>query len=88
MFNHRTLGVEKLISINIMHPLKKDQYRLVNRIKFEVNNVLEHVNRASEYSEHINHEEIERRLAVLREFTLELAHVQNAIDSEIEKHTA
>jgi len=88
MFNHRTLLVEKLISINIMHPLKKDQYRLVNRIRFEVKNVLEHVNRASEESERINHEEIERRLAVLKEFTQELAHVQSAIDSEIEKHTA
>ena len=71
-----------------MHPLKKDQYRLVNRIRFEVKNVLEHVNRASEESERINHEEIESRLAVLKEFTTELAHVQNAIDSEIEKHTA
>jgi hypothetical protein len=71
-----------------MHPLKKDQYRLVNRIRFEVKNVLEHVNRASEESERINHEEIERRLTVLKEFTTELAHVQNAIDSEIEKHTA
>ena len=72
----------------VMHPLKKDQYRLVNRIRYEVKNVLEHVNRASEESERINHEEIERRLAVLKEFTTELAHVQNAIDSEIEKHTA
>jgi len=53
-----------------------------------VKNVLEHVNRASEESERINHEEIERRLAVLKEFMTELAHVQNAIDSEIEKHTA
>ena len=71
-----------------MHPLKKDEYRVVNRIRFEVKNVLEHVNRASEESERITHEEIERRLAVLKEFTTELAHVQNAIDSEIEKHTA
>jgi len=70
-----------------MHPLKKDQYRLVNRIRFEVKNVLEHVNRASEDSELINHEEIAHRLAVLKEFTTELAHVQNAIESEIEKHT-
>lgn len=72
----------------VMHPLKKDQYRLVNRIRYEVKNVLEHVTKASEESERINHEEIERRLAVLKEFTQELAHVQNAIDHEIAKHTS
>ncbi len=71
-----------------MHPLKKDEYRIVNRIKFEMKNVLEHVVLASESDGRINQVEVERRLNILREFTQELAHVQNAIDSEIEKHTA
>jgi hypothetical protein len=71
-----------------MHPLKKDEYRIVNRIKFEMNNVLEHVILSSESDGRINQVEVERRLDILREFAQELAHVQNAIDSEIEKHTA
>lgn len=71
-----------------MHPLKKDEYRIVNRIKFEMKNVLEHVLLTSESDGRINQAEVERRLNVLREYAQELAHVQNAIDSEIEKHTS
>ena len=51
-------------------------------------NVLEHVLLTSESDGRINQAEIERRLNVLREYAQELAHVQNAIDSEIEKHTS
>lgn len=71
-----------------MHPLKKDEYRIVNRMKFEMKNVLEHVLLTSESDGRINQEEVERRLNILREYAQELAHVQNAIDSEIEKHTS
>jgi len=51
-------------------------------------NVLEHVLLTSESDGRINQEEVERRLNILREYAQELAHVQNAIDSEIEKHTS
>ena len=71
-----------------MHPLKKDEYRIVNRMKFEMKNVLEHVLLTSESDDRINQAEVERRLNILREYAQELAHVQNAIDSEIEKHTS
>ena len=37
-----------------MHPLKKDEFRLVNRMRFEVKNVMEHINRVSEESNLIN----------------------------------
>jgi hypothetical protein len=69
-----------------MHPLKKDEYRLVNRMRFEVKNVLEHIDRAAAESQPINHTEVERRLKVLKEFTRELADVQQAIDLEIQKN--
>lgn len=51
-------------------------------------NVLEHVLLTSESDGRINQVEVERRLNILREYAQELAHVQNAIDSEIEKHTS
>ena len=68
-----------------MHPLKKDEFRLVNRMRFEVKNVMEHINRVTEESNRINSEEIERRLKSLTEYSRELANLQKAIDLEIQK---
>ncbi|MDA9237079.1 hypothetical protein N9O99_01325 [Schleiferiaceae bacterium] len=69
-----------------MHPLKKDEFRLVNRMRFEVKNVMEHINRVTEESNRINSEEIERRLKSLTEYSWELANLQKAIDLEIQKN--
>lgn len=69
-----------------MHPLKKDEFRLVNRMRFEVTNVMEHINRVTEESNRINSEEIERRLKSLTEYSRELANLQKAIDLEIQKN--
>ena len=69
-----------------MHPLKKDEFRLVNRMRFEVQNVMEHINRVTEESNRINSEEIERRLKSLTEYSRELANLQKAIDLEIQKN--
>ena len=69
-----------------MHPLKKDEFRLVNRMRFEVKNVMEHINRVTEESNRINSEEIERRLKSLTEYSRELANLQKAIDLEIQKN--
>ena len=68
-----------------MHPLKKDEFRLVNRMRFEVKNVMEHINRVSEESNRINSDEIERRLKALTEYSRELANLQKAIELEIQK---
>ena len=70
-----------------MHPLKKDEFRLVNRMRFEVKNVMEHINRVSEESNRINSDEIERRLTVLTEYSRELANLQKAIELEIQKNS-
>jgi hypothetical protein len=69
-----------------MHPLKKDEFRLVNRMRFEVKNVMEHINRVSEESNRINSDEIERRLKSLTEYSRELANLQKAIELEIQKN--
>jgi predicted transcriptional regulator len=69
-----------------MHPLKKDEFRLVNRMRFEVKNVMEHINRVSEESNRINPDEIERRLKALTEYSRELANLQKAIELEIQKN--
>ena len=69
-----------------MHPLKKDEFRLVNRMRFEVKNVMEHINRVSEESNRINSDEIERRLKTLTEYSRELANLQKAIELEIQKN--
>ena len=69
-----------------MHPLKKDEFRLVNRMRFEVKNLMEHINRVTEESNRINSEEIERRLKSLTEYSRELANLQKAIDLEIQKN--
>ena len=69
-----------------MHPLKKDEFRLVNRMRFEVKNVMEHINRVTEESNRINSEEIERRLKSLTEYSRELANLQKAFDLEIQKN--
>ena len=69
-----------------MHPLKKDEFRIVNRMRFEVKNVMEHINRVTEESNRINSEEIERRLKSLTEYSRELANLQKAIDLEIQKN--
>ncbi|MBL6658878.1 MAG: hypothetical protein ISP75_01965 [Cryomorphaceae bacterium] len=69
-----------------MHPLKKDEFRLVNRMRFEVKNVMEHISRVTEESKRINSEEIERRLKSLTEYSRELANLQKAIDLEIQKN--
>lgn len=70
-----------------MHPLKKDEFRLVNRMRFEVKNVMEHINRVSEESNRINSDEIERRLKTLTEYSRELANLQKAIAIEIQKNS-
>ena len=69
-----------------MHHLKKDEFRLVNRMRFEVKNVMEHINRVSEESNRINSDEIERRLKALTEYSRELANLQKAIELEIQKN--
>ena len=69
-----------------MHPLKKDEFRLVNRMRFEVKNVMEHINRVSEESNRINSDESERRLKALTEYSRELANLQKAIELEIQKN--
>ena len=69
-----------------MHPLKKDEFRLVNRMRFEVKNVMEHINRVTGESNRINSEEIERRLKSLTEYSRELANLQKAINLEIQKN--
>ena len=69
-----------------MHPLKKDEFRLVTRMRFEVKNVMEHINRVSEESNRINSDEIERRLKALTEYSRELANLQKAIELEIQKN--
>ena len=70
-----------------MHPLKKDEFRLVNLMRFEVKNVMEHIDRVSEESNQINSAEIERRLKVLTEYSRELANLQKAIELEIQKNS-
>jgi HD superfamily phosphodiesterase len=69
-----------------MHPLKKDEYKLLNRMKFEAKNVLEHLNRVAENSKKINQQEVERRLLEIGIHSRELAQVQRAIDLEIQKN--
>ena len=69
-----------------MHPLKKDEFRLVNRMRFEVKNVMEHINIVSEESNRINSDEIERRLKSLTEYSRELANLQKAIELEIQQN--
>ena len=69
-----------------MHPLKKDEFRLVNRMRFEVKNVMEHINRVTEESNRINSDELERRLKALTEYSRELANLQKAIELEIQKN--
>ena len=69
-----------------MHPLKKDEFRLVNRMRFEVKNVMEHINRVSEESNRIKSDEIERHLKALTEYSRELANLQKAIELEIQKN--
>lgn len=71
-----------------MHPLKKDEFRLVNRMRFEMKNVLQHLDTVSDESGKVNATEIQRRLQLVREFSHELANIQKAIDTEIEKHLA
>ena len=59
----------------------------MNRMRFEVKNVMEHINRVSEESNRINSDEIERRLKALTEYSRELANLQKAIDIEIQKNS-
>ncbi|MCH1406913.1 MAG: hypothetical protein L7U67_06505 [Schleiferiaceae bacterium] len=66
--------------------MKKDEFRLVNRMRFEVKNVMEHINRVTEESNRINSEEIERRLKSLTEYSREFANLQKAINLEIQKN--
>ena len=52
-----------------MHPLKKDEHALINKMKFETKNVLEHLNRVADQSKKINRQEIERRLTELSRYS-------------------
>ena len=70
-----------------MHPLKKDEHALINKMKFETKNVLEHLNRVADQSKKINRQEIERRLTELSRYSKKLALIQRKIDLEIEKET-
>jgi hypothetical protein len=56
-------------------------------MRFEVKNVMEHIDRVSEESNQINSDEIERRLKVLTEYSRELANLQKAIELEIQKNS-
>lgn len=68
-----------------MHPLKKDEVKLLNKMKFETKNVLEHLNQVSNEDRRINQSEVERRLLELSRYSRQLAQVQRAIDLEIQK---
>ena len=68
-----------------MHPLKKDDHTLINKMKFETKIVLEHLNCVSDQSKKINRYEIERRLTELSRYSKKLALIQRRIDIEIEK---
>lgn len=68
-----------------MHPLKKDEHTLINKMKFETKNVLEHLNSIANQSKKINRNEIERRLMELSRYSKKLALIQRRIDIEIEK---
>ena len=70
-----------------MHPLKKDEHALINKMKFETKNVLEHLNRVADQSKKINRHEIERRLTELSRYSKKLALIQRKIDLEIERET-
>ncbi|MGB1551830.1 MAG: hypothetical protein ACPG86_03070 [Schleiferiaceae bacterium] len=62
-----------------MHPLKKDEFALVNKM------MLEHLNSVSDRSKKINREEMERRLTELSRYSKKLALLQREIDLEIER---
>ena len=68
-----------------MHPLRKDEHTLINKMKFETKNVLEHLNSVADQSKKINRNEIERRLMELSRYSKKLALIQRRIDIEIEK---
>lgn len=68
-----------------MHPLKKDEVKLLNKMKFETKNVLEHLNQVSNEARRINQSEVERRLLELSRYSRQLAQIQRAIDLEIQK---
>ena len=68
-----------------MHPLKKDEFALLNKMKFETKNVLEHLNYVGDQSRKINREEIEHRLNVLARYSKKLTLLQREIDLEIER---
>ena len=70
-----------------MHPLKKDEHALINKMKFETKNVLEHLNRVADQSKKINRQEIERRLTERSRYSQKLALIQRKIDLEIERET-
>ena len=70
-----------------MHQLKKDEHALINKMKFETKNVLEHLNRVADQSKKINRQEIERRLTELSRYSKKLALIQRKIDLEIERET-
>jgi hypothetical protein len=70
-----------------MHPLKKDEHALINKMKFETKNVLEHLNRVADQSKKINRHEIERRLTELSRYSKKLALIQRKIDLEIERES-
>jgi hypothetical protein len=65
--------------------LKKDEYKLLNRMKFEAKNVVEHLNKVSDNQRPINAAEMERRLEELRKYSRELAQIQKAIGLEVLK---
>ena len=70
---------------SVMHPLKKDEFALINKMKFETKNVLEHLNRVANQSKKINREEMERRLTELSRYSKKLALLQREIDLEIDR---
>ena len=65
--------------------MKKDEYKLLNRMKFEAKNVVEHLNKVADDQRPINAAEMDRRLEELRKYSRELAQVQKAIDQEVLK---
>lgn len=70
----------------MMHPLKKDEYRIVNRMKYETKSVLAHLESVAESSGTLNYQELEKRLGTLLNYGSKLKEVQEEITLEIQRN--
>ena len=69
---------------SVMHPLKKDEFALINKMKFETKNVLEHLNRVADQSKNQSRRDgttFNRTVSILQKLAL----LQREIDLEIER---